>query len=160
VLPQLADRMGPGVRFVVIGDGGRREALKQALEVRAVPNVEMRAPVARPELLELYRTADVLFLHLNNYDAFRKVLPSKVFEYAALGKPVLAGVAGYSAEFLRTEVPNCAVFDPCDVDGAVRAFRELVIASTPRPDFVARYSRATISRQLAADVLSVARPAR
>jgi len=31
--------------------------------------------------------ADVLFLHLNAYKAFEKVLPSKIFEYAATGRP-------------------------------------------------------------------------
>ena len=160
ILPRLAMRMGARIHFVVIGDGGRKRALEQALAESAVTNVELLAPVARPELLDLYRTADVLFLHLNDYDAFRKVLPSKVFEYAALGKPVWAGVAGYAAQFLAEEVTNCAVFEPCDVEGAVRAFEQLKLEHTPRMEFVNRYSRAAVSRALAADVLSVARPAR
>jgi glycosyltransferase involved in cell wall biosynthesis len=159
ILPRLAERMGARVRFLVVGDGGRRAALEQALTERAITNVEVRPPVPRPELLELYRAADVLFLHLNDYDAFRKVLPSKVFEYAAVGKPIWGGVAGHAAEFLRSEVSNVGVFDPCDVDGAVRAFQQLVPGNTPRPEFIARFSRAAISERLAADVLSVARTA-
>ena len=50
-------------------------------------------------------STDVLFLHLNDYSAFRKVIPSKIFEYAATGKPIVAGVSGYAAEFLRHENP-------------------------------------------------------
>ena len=64
----------------------------------------------------------MLFLHLGAHAAFEKVLPSKLFEYAALGKPVLAGVAGFAARFVREEISNAAVFPPCDVAGAVRAF--------------------------------------
>lgn len=156
VVPALAVRLGSRVRFQIIGDGGRKAALVQALAERGVENVELVPPVSRAALLERYLEADVLFLHLNDYEAFTKVLPSKVFEYAALGKPVWAGVSGYAAEFLRTEVSNAAVFAPCDVDAAVRALDALTIARTPRLAFLAKYSRAALSRQMAADLLAVA----
>ena len=156
IVPDLALRMGPGIRFQIVGDGGRKRALEQALAKRAVTNVELRPPVARPELLELYRSADVLLLHLNDYDAFKKVLPSKIFEYAAMGKPIWAGVSGHAAEFVRAEVRNAAVFHPCDVEGAVKAFADLDLSYTSRAEFLAKYSRANISRAMAADILSVA----
>lgn len=159
IIPILAERMGRRVRFQIVGDGGRRTALERALLTRNVGNVELRPPVNRPELLELYRAADVLFLHLNDYDAFRKVLPSKIFEYAALGKPIWAGVAGYAAKFLEEEVVNAAVFEPSNASDAVRAFDRLDLVASSRLEFIGRYSRATISRALAADVLSVARAA-
>ena len=140
VLPQLSTALKGRARFVVIGDGGRRAALERALT--GVDNVELRAPMARPELLQAYRAADVLFLHLGTKRAFEKVLPSKVFEYAALGKPVLAGVAGYAARFIREEVANAAVFPPANVAEAVRGFESLELVDRPRPEFVAKYARA------------------
>ena len=103
-----------------------------------------------------YRSADVLFLHLNDYEAFKHVLPSKVFEYAAMGKPLWAGVAGFAAEFVTTEVPNSAVFEPCDVAGGLRAFECLTLRSEPRGAFVAKYARAHLARQLAEDILALA----
>ena len=39
-------------------------------------------PVSRDELRIFYDQSDFLFLHLNDYQAFRKVLPSKIFELA------------------------------------------------------------------------------
>jgi hypothetical protein len=83
-----------------------------------------------------------------------------VFEYAALGKPLWAGVAGFAAEFIRTEVPNSAVFDPCDVEGAARSLDTLAIVDTPRSAFRTKYARLTISRVMAGDILSVANGAR
>ena len=53
------------------------------------------------ELIKKYQEADILFLHLNNYKAFLKVLPSKIFEYSATHKPICAGVSGHSKEFLK-----------------------------------------------------------
>ncbi len=155
ILPALARGMGNNVRFLVVGDGGRKRALELALAAEGITNVELRPPVPRAELVKLYEASDVLFLHLNDYEAFKKVLPSKVFEYAAMGKPVWAGVAGYAAEFIRTEIRNSAVFAPCDVADGVRAFETLALTNTQRPEFLAKYSRASISDAMAAEVLSL-----
>jgi glycosyltransferase involved in cell wall biosynthesis len=155
IIPQLAKALGARVQFKIIGDGGRRRLLEEKLREAGVANVELLPPVDREALLAAYRAADVLFLHLNDYDAFKKVLPSKLFEYAALGKPVWAGIAGYSAEFVRAEISNAAVFHPCDVAGAVSALATLEICDTPRTAFIAKHARKNISTQMAADILSV-----
>jgi glycosyltransferase involved in cell wall biosynthesis len=157
VLPKLARELRHQARFIVIGDGGRRDALRAALATEGVDNVELREPMKRSELIEAYESADVLFLHLGSLPAFEKVLPSKVFEYAALGKPVLAGVAGYAAQFIRDEVRNAAVFPPGDVPAAVQAFKSLELTDRPRPEFVAKYARANLARQMADDILNVLR---
>lgn len=155
IVPGLATALRGRVRFVVIGDGGRRRELERS--IAGVDNVELRAPVPRTELLEAYRAADVLFLHLGDYPALEKVLPSKVFEYAAIGKPMLAGVAGFAADFIRDEVNNAAVFPPCHVAAGVAAFEALRLADSPRPEFIAKYSRVNIVRSMAEDVLGVRR---
>lgn len=156
IIPQLAKRLGARVHFKVIGDGGRKEALLTAISRLGVTNVELLPPVGRSELVEAYRAADVLFLHLNDYPAFRKVLPSKIFEYGAMGKPVWAGVSGFAATFLQTELSNAVVFPPCDVEGAVKSFGDLRFQNTPRNGFVKKYARSNVTQELAEDVLSIA----
>jgi len=154
IVPALARALQGRARFVIIGDGGRREMLIAGLA--GVDNVELRDPVNRDALIAAYREADVLFLHLNEHDAFRKVLPSKLFEYAATGKPILAGVAGQAAEFIREQIDNAAVFPPCDATRAVAAFDSLVLRHTPRPTFVEKYARARIMAAMAEDILGTA----
>ena len=155
VLPQLSAALRGRARFVVIGDGGRRAALERA--VAGSENVELRGPLPRAALLDAYRSADVLFLHLGAQRAFEAVLPSKVFEYAALGKPVLAGVAGYAASFIRDEVANSAVFPPGNVAEAVKAFESLELTDRPRPDFIGKYARTRIAGAMANDVFALRR---
>jgi hypothetical protein len=157
IIPELARVMAGRVQFKIIGAGGRLEALKRAIQDASLDNVEILPPVGRSELIAAYQAADVLFLHLNAYEAFKKVLPSKIFEYAALGKPIWAGVPGYAAQFVSGEITNAAVFAPCDVSGALRAFETLSLKTAPRLAFLAKYSRANISAALARDVLAVAR---
>ncbi|HVO48305.1 MAG TPA: glycosyltransferase family 4 protein [Steroidobacteraceae bacterium] len=156
ILPPLAAALRGRARFIVIGDGGRRELLQSEIARSGVDSVELRPPVPRTELIAAYHAADVLLLHLGRHAAFEKVLPSKLFEYAALGKPLLAGVAGYAARFVREEITNAAVFTPCDAAAAVTAFESLRLEDRPRPEFVARFLRSNIAAAMADDVLAVA----
>lgn len=156
ILPDLAKRLEGRARFIVIGDGGRKSVLDNALKENKNTNVIMLAPVRRDQLLKAYQDADVLFLHLNDYNAFKKVLPSKLFEYAALGKPILAGVAGYAAEFVKAEISNAAVFPPCDANQAEHALMALALGSSRREAFVQKYARHNIMKEMAKDILEIA----
>ena len=158
IVPAIAAQLAGRAQFRLIGDGGRKAQLTDALNQAGVTNVALLPPMSRADLIAEYRAADVLFLHLNDYDAFTRVLPSKVFEYAALGKPVWAGVAGFAADFIRAEVSNAAVFPPCEAAAALRAFDTLRIETTPREDFVRRFARRDIMQRMAADVVMCGRP--
>lgn len=155
IIPMLAERMQDRLQFILIGDGGRKVQLQSSLSKVGCNNVELRDPVNRTELIEAYLKADVLFLHLNDYAAFRKVLPSKLFEYAALGKPIWAGVSGYAAEFIKKEIENAVVFSPCDVDEATNVFESLKITDKQRPEFVSKFARKNIMKLMANDMLSI-----
>ncbi|MCQ4302951.1 glycosyltransferase WbuB [Stutzerimonas frequens] len=159
IIPALAQRLGARAHFCIVGAGGRSQALRDAVAGGDLTNVELIPPVQRERLLEMYKQADVLFLHLNDFSAFRRVLPSKLFEYAATGKPVLAGVAGFAADFVRTEVTNAEVFAPCDVEGAIAAMEKLSLEPKARPEFVERFSRRRIMGAMAEDVLELVREA-
>lgn len=154
ILPELAKRMENRVHFKILGDGGRKAKLEALLIANQCTNVELLPPVERAELVKEYHQADVLFLHLNDYEAFRKVLPSKIFEYAATGKPIWAGIAGYAAEFVKTEVSNAAVFEPCNSLAAEAAFEQLLLASELRDAFVSKFRRQRIMEEMAEDIIS------
>tara|TARA_Y100001954_G_scaffold135758_1_gene144864 strand:+ start:593 stop:1792 length:1200 start_codon:yes stop_codon:yes gene_type:complete len=155
IIPSLAKRLEGRVKFRLIGGGGRKEHLEEAVRMAGCSNVLIAQPVSRNELIDAYHKADVLFLHLNDYPAFRKVLPSKLFEYGALGKPIWAGVAGYSAEFIAKELDNVALFSPCDSEGAIQAFENLLIADLPRSSFVEKFSRRKIMDDMVDDLLDL-----
>ena len=153
VIPALASHFEGKLCFRLVGDGGRLPQLKQALADSACTNVIIQEPVSREALVKLYQEADILFLHLNDFDAFRKVLPSKIFEYGALGKPVWAGVGGFAAEFINEHISNAAVFPPCDINAAIAVFSRLKMEIAPRTGFVDRFSRSRIIAQMAVEVI-------
>ena len=157
IIPDLAMRMRERVIFRLIGDGSRKSSLQAALQKAGVDNVELLPPMRRDQLIQAYQAADVLFLHLNDYDAFKNVLPSKLFEYAAMGKPIWAGVTGYAAEFVRSEINNAAVFHPCDAVEAQKVFSKLSLVNAPRTEFIEKFSRTRLMQAMADDLLSLMR---
>ncbi len=154
IIPELARRFDNRLIFKLIGDGGCKQQLASAVELAGCKNVEILPPVKRDDLIKIYKDADILFLHLNDYDAFRKVLPSKLFEYGALGKPIWAGVAGYAADFVKENISNAVVFSPCNADESVESFVRLNIVTQPRSDFVDKFSRTKIMKEMAKDIIS------
>lgn len=156
IVPQLGKQLGNGFLLKVIGDGGRKQLLVDAISALGVNNVQLLPPVSRDKLIEYYHQADILFLHLNDYDAFKKVLPSKVFEYAAFNKPMLAGVSGYAADFIRDNVSNASVFNPCDVRVAKLSAEELAFNQVHRSDFISRFRRKNIMQKMAQSIIKTA----
>lgn len=154
IVAPLAKALGDKVHFTIVGSGGRLTALENSIS--GLSNVEVLPPVKRKELIGLYEKADVLFLHLNNYDAFLKVLPSKLFEYAATDKPILAGISGYAADFAKTQIENCEVFPPCDVQAGIDSFDSLKKHQCNRQKFKYKYSRKNIMDKMADDILMLA----
>lgn len=155
ILPALAKRLEGRADFVLIGDGGRREALQAALEAQGVTNVQIRPPVERERLNEEYRQADVLFLHLNDMFCFSRVIPSKLFEYAATGKPIWAGVRAFPAQFCKQHIENVGVFEPCDSAAAADAFDSLELATRSRGQFIERFHRDRIMEGMADDAVAL-----
>jgi hypothetical protein len=155
IIPRLAKLFENKLYFTVIGYGGRKQKLIENLKVLDCKNVKIITPVKRNELIKFYQISDILFLNLNNYDSFKKVLPSKIFEYGATGKPIWAGVAGYAAEFLKYNISNCFIFKPCDANDAKKVFNKLRIARENREVFLKKYARRNIMKKMAADLLSL-----
>lgn len=152
IVPQAAKKLGNSYRFIIIGDGGAKQKLETELEKHQVTNVELRNPVKREELLTIYNEADFLFIHLNDYDAFKKVLPSKVFELAAYDKPIIAGVAGFAHEFIKTHVSNRILFLPGDVEEFTKQLTLYKYENVFRKRFIDEFKRSSINYKMAESI--------
>lgn len=158
ILPDAAKDLESQAHFQVIGDGGKKSALEKAIREKSASNIELINPIPREKLFDYYREADILFLHLNSHSAFEKVLPSKIFEYAATQKPILAGVGGYARYFLDEKVPGSSTFPPCDREGLKKAFDEIkrIGVCVNRDSFIQEHSRHQIMQEMACDILDLA----
>lgn len=159
IIPKAAKALTGIVRFRIIGSGGREKELKDMLSYYDVSNVEIINPIPRTDLMLHYKQADILFLHLNSFPAFKKVLPSKIFEYGAINKPIIAGVDGYAADFLNKEIPSSKIFKPCDVESMLDLLDEL-LKYTNQPDnknFCKLYARKAIINKMVKEIINMER---
>ena len=156
IIPYMANNLNSNFLIEIIGDGGKKEALLSKIKKESCENVLLSPPVKQKFLLSRYIDADILFLHLNDHSAFKKVLPSKIFEYAATGKPILAGVSGYAKNFIEHEISNAAVFQPCNVEDSIYALNQLNIETKERKDFKSKFSRKRIMASFANDIIETA----
>ena len=155
IVPEMAEFLGDNFTFMLIGDGGMRGHLKQRIREKGLSNVKLIDPVPREKIIEYYRNSDYLFLHLNDYEAFKKVLPSKIFEYAVTGKPVIAGVGGFAAEFIRSRLPAWILFEPTDIEDFKHNFDREPEASTQLEQFIDEFRREAIMEKLSAEFLKI-----
>lgn len=153
IIPKLAKETQGKLLFKIIGDGSRTSKLLSALSSSACKNVVCLPPVKRDALINIYKSADILFLHLNDFNAFKKVLPSKLFEYAVTGKPIWAGVSGYASDFITSKIENAAVFLPCNIDSALLSFKKLDIKTSPRTKFADEFARDKIMKNMAKEIM-------
>ena len=154
IVPQTAKTLGNEFTFLIHGDGGAKNKLQKEIDNLKVENVIIKAPVSRLELKSVYNTADYLFLHLNDYSAFKNVLPSKIFELATYPKTILAGVSGYSADFINKEVTDSLVFDPCDVSSLVSFLKnDNSVNQIDRKVFKNKYRRSIINKKISTKVI-------
>ena len=155
IIPEVAKRLEGKYIFNVIGDGGTKQKLADRLSVLEVDNVSLIEPVNRPDLMNFYQQSDFLFLHLNDYQAFDKVLPSKIFEYGATHKPIIAGVNGYGKEFIETHLGDSLLFEPCRAEEFIHVLENFEPKNICREQFIRRFNRKTIMDEMAESILEL-----
>lgn len=153
ILPELSLRLHDW-NFKIIGAGGTLHKLQKEVNKSEIKNIKIEPPLSRKDLIEEYIKSDILFLHLNNHKSFEQVLPSKIFEYAATGKPILAGVRGFARFFIKKNIENAFCFEPCNINDAIKCFEKLQLKTSKRDKFKTLYSRRKQMKLLAHDVIS------
>jgi len=105
--------------------------------------------MARKELIPfIAREADVLFINLKKDWILEKTIPSKLFDYLLLGKPVIAGIKGEGKEILE-ETGAAVFFEQDSYASLAEAIKEMHRnysvyagnASSKMPAIIKRYER-------------------
>jgi glycosyltransferase involved in cell wall biosynthesis len=113
------------VRFLFLGDGAEKAALKADAAARKLDNVVFADSVPRSEVVRYWSLIDLSVIHLMRAPLFETVIPSKLFECMAMGIPVLHGVAGESATIVQREGVG-VIFEPENAGALARSIAQLV----------------------------------
>lgn len=89
------------VAILLVGDGAEREKLERIAGEKGLTNLVFTGRLPKAEIPEILAATDVCFVHLRKADLFTRVLPSKIFEMAAMKKPIILGVQGHAARLIQ-----------------------------------------------------------
>ncbi len=147
------------VHFLIVGAGADWDSL-QALTT-GLSNCSVLQKLDRQEALSLLAACDASFIHLRDNPTFRTVIPSKMFEAMALGKPILLGVEGQAAKLLERAQAGLTLKPECPED-LNRAIAELRMNTRDYGEngrrFVTKYhSRCKLSSSLLEHIRSLLR---
>ena len=93
-------------------------------------------------------------MHLNDYAAFEKVLPSKIFELGAFPRPIIAGVNGYARLFIEQNITDYILIEPTNSLELVAKIKQYSYKTPQRRLFIERFSRKQINTEMAASIIS------
>jgi colanic acid biosynthesis glycosyl transferase WcaI len=117
-------RDDPTIGFVLVGAGAEREKLAKAAAAMALSNLVLLDQQPRERIARLWGRVDASIVHLKDQPVFNTVIPTKLLEGMAMGKPVLLGVRGQARAIV--EAADCGVsFTPEDPQACADAVRAL-----------------------------------
>lgn len=96
---RLAHRRDPRLQLILVGSGSE-DATVRRLAAEAGDAVRVHPPVPMAEVGDIFAAADLLAVTLADQPLFRIYLPQKLQFYLAMGKPVLAALAGEGADIV------------------------------------------------------------
>lgn len=115
-------------KFLFVGDGAEKQSLLEKARTLNLKNVIFLDPVVKTDVWRYISILDVMIVPLKKENIFKTVIPSKIFETAAMGKPILLGVDGEAREIIESY--NAGLFfEPQNQTEFIRAV-ELLKADT------------------------------
>lgn len=88
--------------FLLIGDGKRKEHLKERVKQEKLTNVIIKNPIPKKEILKIIKTSDIGIMCVDNkYKILEDNSANKFFDFLAAGLPVLINYEGWQKEILE-----------------------------------------------------------
>jgi glycosyltransferase involved in cell wall biosynthesis len=113
---------GDRFRFLLLGDGANKTALRQRAQTEGLNNVIFVDSVSKDEVVRYWSALDASIIHLKKNALFTTVIPSKLFECMGMAIPVLHGVQGESAGIVELEDVGF-LFEPENADALIEGMR-------------------------------------
>lgn len=88
------------LHFLLIGGGAMKETLLKLKDELGCTNVTMLDSVSKGEVARYISILDVCLINLKKSPLFTTVIPSKIFENAGMGIPILMGVEGEAKDII------------------------------------------------------------
>ncbi|MCA0238537.1 MAG: glycosyltransferase family 4 protein [Bacteroidetes bacterium] len=131
-------KLPENVCVLLIGDGAEKSKLLALKHTLKADKVHMLPPVPKSSIAQYISISDVALVNLRKSDTFKSVIPSKIFENAAMLKPVLLGVEGESQAIIEKYCAGVC-FEPENEEAFQEALQKIM-----HPDNYLKYQQGCI----------------
>jgi glycosyltransferase involved in cell wall biosynthesis len=107
------------IHFLIVGDGAEREKLEEKVRSLGLKNVSFERLIPKAKMPALISLAGACVVSLLDIAVFRGALPSKMYEYMAMKKPILMFAAGECVELIEKAKAGLASY-PGDMESALK----------------------------------------
>lgn len=114
----------PEALFLLVGEGAEKEKLEQLAQREGLRNIRFLPQQPRDRIPLFINASDVCLVLLRKAELFTTVLPSKMLEFMACGRPVVLGVDGQARRILDQAHAGVCI-TPGDADALVQAVMTL-----------------------------------
>ncbi len=101
IVRSLARVRDPEIHFLFVGDGAVKKQIVTLARELNLSNCTFLDPIPKEEVPRYLSIIDISLAPLKKSDTFKTVIPSKIFEASAMGKPTLLGVEGQAREIIE-----------------------------------------------------------
>jgi glycosyltransferase involved in cell wall biosynthesis len=112
----------PDINFVIIGDGMELQDIKTYASKNEISNVHFTGKLDWNEIKPYYEESSVLYAQLQK--RLPSAMPSKLFEYASTGLPIIYGGTGHAVSFVN-KLEQSMVIEPDDFSALKNAIEEM-----------------------------------
>lgn len=89
------------IHFLFVGEGARRKFLMDMTSELGLENVSFVGGVPSDAAVDYLALGDAIVIPLRNSELFEGALPTKIFEAAAMERPIVLSAQGISADLIR-----------------------------------------------------------
>ncbi len=111
-------------QFLLVGEGAEKERILLQVRERRLKNIRILDQQPRGRVPALIRTADVCLVLLKKSQVFETVVPTKMLEFMACGRPVILTARGEAATLLEAAGAGVSI-PPEDSAALARAIEAL-----------------------------------
>jgi glycosyltransferase involved in cell wall biosynthesis len=107
---QIQDR--DDIRFVLVGDGADKQYLIAQAQERGIKNVTFLDPISHALVPTLLAAGDVCLAHVRRVPIGKGILPIKMYEAMACGRPIVLAVDGEARRIAEEEAGAAVYVEP------------------------------------------------
>ena len=127
--------------LLIVGDGAAKREIFEFIKNNKLKNITLLDSITKESVPSFINAIDLSLIQLKKCDTFKNVIPSKIFENAAMGKTIILGVEGESKNII--EKYNLGLsFEPGNFNSFISALdKSDSFTSENRGEFLKEFSR-------------------